>query len=146
MTSPAQPPLPLALIVDDDPALRTLSRMSLEQDDLRVEEASSGQAAIDFAAVTMPDIIILDLQMPGMDGFVACQQLRQLARLSDDQFAVLLPHLSAPEDAAKVAQACMSALDTPVVIDGASVTLSAHIGIAIPGTDGADADALLRNA
>ncbi|TKB63008.1 MAG: EAL domain-containing protein [Nitrospira sp.] len=78
MTSLAQPPLPLALIVDDDPALRALSRMSLEQEDLRVEEASSGQAAIDVAAVTMPDIIILDLQMPGMDGFVACQQIRQL--------------------------------------------------------------------
>jgi len=78
MTSPSQPPLPLALIVDDDPAFRTLSRMSLEQEDLRVEEASSGQAAIDFAAVTMPDIIILDVQMPAMDGFVACQQLRQL--------------------------------------------------------------------
>ena len=80
MTSPAQPPLPLALIVDDDPTLRALSRMSLEQEDLRVDEVSSGQAAIDFAAVTMPDIIILDLQMPGMDGFVACQQLRQLPR------------------------------------------------------------------
>jgi PAS domain S-box-containing protein len=78
MTSPAQPPLPLALIVDDDPTFRALSRMSLEQEDLRVEEASSGQAAIDVAAVTMPDIIILDLQMPVMDGFVACQQLRQL--------------------------------------------------------------------
>ncbi|MBH0203477.1 MAG: response regulator [Nitrospira sp.] len=78
MTSPAQPPLPLALIVDDDPTLRALSRMSLEQEDLRVEEASSGQAAIDFASVTMPDIIILDLQMPVMDGFVACQRLRQL--------------------------------------------------------------------
>lgn len=80
MTSPAQPPLPLALIIDDDPTLRALSRMSLEQEDLRVEEVSSGQAAIDFAAVTMPDIIILDLQMPGMDGFVACRQLRQLPR------------------------------------------------------------------
>lgn len=77
---PCQPSLPLALIVDDDPTLRALSRMSLEQEDLRVEEASSGQAAIDIAAVTMPDIIILDLQMPGMDGFVACQQLRQLPR------------------------------------------------------------------
>ena len=80
MTSPAQPSLPLALIVDDDPTFRTLSRMSLEQEDLRVEEASSGQAAIDIAAVTMPDIIILDLQMPDMDGFATCQQLRRLPR------------------------------------------------------------------
>lgn len=76
--SPVQLPPPLVLIVDDDPTFRTLSRMSLEQEDLRVEEASSGQAAIDFGAVTMPDIIILDLQMPAMDGFVTCQQLRKL--------------------------------------------------------------------
>lgn len=78
MTSPTQPHLPLALVVDDDATFRLLSRMSLEQEDLRVEEAESGQAAIEFAASTRPDIIILDLQMPGMDGFTVCQQLRKL--------------------------------------------------------------------
>jgi PAS domain S-box-containing protein len=69
-----------------------------------------------------------------------------LARLSDDQFAMLYSHLSAPEDSAKVAHTLMSALGTPFVIDGTSVTLSAHIGLSIPGADGADADVLLRNA
>ena len=69
-----------------------------------------------------------------------------LARLSDDQFAILYTHLSAPEDSAKVAHTLMSALGTPFVIDGTSVTLSAHIGFAIPGADGVDADVLLRNA
>jgi EAL domain-containing protein (putative c-di-GMP-specific phosphodiesterase class I) len=59
---------------------------------------------------------------------------------------MLFTHLSAPEDSAKVAHALMSALGTPFVIDGTSVTLSAHIGIAIPGADGAEAEALLRNA
>lgn len=78
MTSHTQPSLPLALVVDDDATFRMLSRMSLEQEDLRVEEASSGQAAIDFAASTRPDIIVLDLQMPGMDGFTVCQQIRRL--------------------------------------------------------------------
>ncbi len=78
MTSPAESPVPLALIVDDDPTFCMLSRMSLEQEDLRVEEATSGQAAIDVAASTMPDIIILDLQMPGMDGYATCRQLRAL--------------------------------------------------------------------
>ena len=68
----------LALIVDDDPTFRALSRMSLEQEDLRVEEVASGQAAVDFATTCMPDIVILDIQMPGMDGFATCQRLRQL--------------------------------------------------------------------
>ena len=69
---------PLALIVDDDLTFRTLSRMSLEQEALRVEEVSSGQAAIDFATTCMPDIVILDVQMHGMDGFTTCRRLRQL--------------------------------------------------------------------
>jgi diguanylate cyclase (GGDEF)-like protein len=72
------PAPPLALIVDDDLTFRTLSRMSLEQEALRVEEVSSGQAAIDFATACMPDIVILDVQMPGMDGFTTCRRLRQL--------------------------------------------------------------------
>ncbi|MBS0152294.1 MAG: EAL domain-containing protein [Nitrospira sp.] len=77
ITSP-QPLPPLALIVDDDATFRMLSRMSLEQDDLRVEDVSSGEAAIEFVSSTMPDIIILDLQMPGMNGFAVCEQIRRL--------------------------------------------------------------------
>lgn len=74
----ADPTFLLALIVDDDPTFRTFSRMSLEQEDLRLEEVASGQAAVDFATTCMPDIVILDVQMPGMDGFTTCRRLRQL--------------------------------------------------------------------
>jgi diguanylate cyclase (GGDEF)-like protein/PAS domain S-box-containing protein len=75
---PTQPLLPLALIIDDDPTSRAFLRLSLEPEELHVEEVPSGRAAIDFAAARMPDIIILDVQMPGMDGFITCQRLRQL--------------------------------------------------------------------
>jgi diguanylate cyclase (GGDEF)-like protein len=78
MMHTADPNTPLALIVDDDPTFRTLSRMSLELEELRLEEAASGQAAVEFATTRMPDIVILDVQMPGMDGFTTCQRLRQL--------------------------------------------------------------------
>ncbi|MDH4154495.1 MAG: EAL domain-containing protein [Nitrospira sp.] len=78
MTTSPQHPLPLVLIVDDDATFRMLSRMSLEQDELHVEEAMSGEAAIEFVSSTMPDILILDLQMPGMDGFAVCKRIRQL--------------------------------------------------------------------
>ncbi len=71
------PTRPLALVVDDDSTFRTLSRLAVEQADLLVEEVASGQAAIDFATTSMPDIVILDVQMPGMDGFTTCQRLRQ---------------------------------------------------------------------
>jgi PAS domain S-box-containing protein len=78
VTISSKQPLPLALIVDDDATFRMLSRMSLEQDELRVEEAMSGKAAIEFVSSMMPDIIILDLQMPGMDGYAVCERIRQL--------------------------------------------------------------------
>ena len=78
MTTSPRPPLPLALIVDDDATFRMLSRMSLEQDELLVEEAVSGEAAIEFVSSTMPDIIILDLQMPGMHGFAVCEHIRRI--------------------------------------------------------------------
>lgn len=100
MTSPTQS-LPLALIVDDDVTFRLLSRMSLEREDLRVEEAESGQAAIDFASSTMPDIIILDLQMPGLDGFIACQRIRQLPR---GEFVPILI-MTGSDDVESIAQA-----------------------------------------
>jgi predicted signal transduction protein with EAL and GGDEF domain len=57
-----------------------------------------------------------------------------------------LTNLSVPEYSAKVAQGFLKTLDTPFQIGTASLTLSANIGIAIPGTDGTASDLLLRNA
>lgn len=69
---------PLALVVDDDPTFRALSRLALEQFDLRVEEAENGRSGVESAQRLQPDIVILDLQMPEMDGFAACAALRRL--------------------------------------------------------------------
>ena len=76
MTTSPRPPLPLALIVDDDATFRMLSRMSLEQDELLVEEAVSGEAAIEFVSSTVPDIIILDWVMEGMSGIDLMRMIR----------------------------------------------------------------------
>lgn len=78
VTSPSPKPLSLVLIVDDDPLFRDLSRASLEPEELRIEEVSSGETAIQFASCVMPDLIVLDLQMPGMDGYATCHGIRQL--------------------------------------------------------------------
>ena len=78
MSAPSPKPLQLILIVDDDPIFRELSRSSLEQEELRIEDVSSGEAAVQFASCVMPDLIVLDLQMPGMDGYATCHGIRQL--------------------------------------------------------------------
>jgi len=69
---------PLALIVDDDITLRVLAREALEQAGCRVEDASTGQEAIEAFQRETPDIILLDVVMPGMDGCATCAALRKL--------------------------------------------------------------------
>ncbi len=66
----------VALIVDDDPAIRMLIAESLRQKGFFIREAESGEEAIVQVASHPPDIILLDVEMPGMDGFDTCLSIR----------------------------------------------------------------------
>jgi len=66
----------VALIVDDDPAIRMLIAESLRQKGFLFREAESGEEAIEQVASHPPDIILLDVEMPGMDGFDTCLSIR----------------------------------------------------------------------
>lgn len=68
----------LVLVVDDDFTMRLLAREILEQSGFTVVEATNGEAAIEIYTSRHPDIILLDVLMPGMDGFEACARLREL--------------------------------------------------------------------
>lgn len=57
------------LVVDDDPAMRALIRLVLEAEGHDVDEAPSGEGALTRVAMDPPDLILLDLMMPGMDGW-----------------------------------------------------------------------------
>ena len=75
MTEPNKPAA-LALVVDDDELMRLLVREALESEGLRVEEAADGRAALEVFARAKPDIVLLDVNMPVMDGFECCGKLR----------------------------------------------------------------------
>jgi len=64
------------LVVDDEPQNRTLLRDPLEAFGYRVEEAENGIQALQKIAAHPPDVILLDLMMPKMDGFEVCRQLK----------------------------------------------------------------------
>ena len=69
---------PLVLIVDDDITVRLLVRRCLEKVGFVVEEASDGEKALSSFENLHPDIVLLDVRMPGMDGFEVCEEIRKL--------------------------------------------------------------------
>lgn len=64
------------LVVDDEKEIRTLLRVALEASKYVVVEASSGQEGIDSCAVHSPDLVILDLMLPDMDGIAVLERVR----------------------------------------------------------------------
>src|SRR6188472_1466868 len=64
------------LVVDDDPSLRILLRTTFEVVDIEVEEADSADFARERIAAHVPDVVVLDVSMPGTDGLTFCRQLK----------------------------------------------------------------------
>jgi len=68
---------PRILIADDDRAIRFALHDVLERDSYSIEQASTGTQAVALCAWHMPDLILMDAIMPEMDGFTACQRIRE---------------------------------------------------------------------
>jgi two-component system, OmpR family, KDP operon response regulator KdpE len=66
------------LLVDDEPAIRRFLRLSFDAEGYQVEEAGDGKAALDMLQTKAPDLLILDLGLPDLDGFEVIRQLRDL--------------------------------------------------------------------
>jgi DNA-binding response OmpR family regulator len=66
----------MVLIVDDDPKIRELLRLYVEREGHRVAFAADGPQALAMAARTRPDLILLDVMLPGVDGFEVSRRIR----------------------------------------------------------------------
>ena len=63
------------LIIDDDSDIRLLAAAFLSRDGMTVLDAESGEAGVALAGATAPDVILLDVNMPGLDGLATLQRL-----------------------------------------------------------------------
>ena len=70
---------PVILVVEDDDDIRELVAFSLEEEGYRVEQAADGLRGQDMAETIKPDLIILDLMLPGRDGLSVCRELNKHA-------------------------------------------------------------------
>ncbi len=65
------------LVVEDDERIRSSMRLALEGEGYDVDDAGSGEEALDLFALEPPDVALIDLMLPGMDGFECCRALRR---------------------------------------------------------------------
>lgn len=108
------------LVVDDDPAMTELLKLLLQQASADVETANSGMQAIDLVTADPPDVMILDLMMPEMDGWEVCERIRKVSRLP-----ILV--LSALDKPGMVARALDSGADDYLIKPVPSGVLIAHL-------------------
>jgi CheY-like chemotaxis protein len=117
----ARPTGDRVLVIDDDPSARDLVRRFLARDGLDVIEAASGDEGLRMARKHAPSVIILDVMMPGMDGWAVLSALRSEASLEDIPVVMLTmvqerglgfalgvdAYLTKPVDRARLAKALL---------------------------------------
>ena len=77
MTAPSSSKRGLVLVADDDPVMRLLMRQMLTQVGLDVIEAEDGVQALACYKHSGPDLVMLDVDMPALDGFAVCREIRR---------------------------------------------------------------------
>ncbi len=69
------------LVIEDDPRIRRIVQLTLEREGLQVIEAASGEAGLERLAEQDFDVVLLDLMLPGQDGFEVCRAIRRTSNV-----------------------------------------------------------------
>ena len=115
------------LVVDDYDDVRLVTKRALESFGYRVLEASSGTEAVRLAQADSPDLILMDLSMPNMDGFATIHQLRRLLGLRDVPVIALSAHTAREVREDALAAGCREFITKPVLLDRLKAAVERHL-------------------
>ena len=113
MTEQNQAPLPKLLIVDDQ-AINIQTLYQIFSEDYQVFKASSGQKALDFCAGQAPDLILLDVMMPDIDGHEVCRRLKANALTQDIPVIFTTAQNDPDDEAAGLALGAVDFITKPI--------------------------------
>lgn len=113
-TKPATQSRATVLVVEDFDETRFMIKVSLELRGYRVVEAVNGQQAVEVARRERPDLILMDLSLPLMDGFAATRVIREEAGLSEVPIVAVTAHATAEYRVKALAAGCDEYLTKPV--------------------------------
>jgi CheY-like chemotaxis protein len=120
----------VVLVVDDDPALRQFVADALDSEGFRTVRASNGEAALAAVEVSRPDLILLDVNMPGIDGWDVLRRLR--AKAGPHQPIVVMTGQYAGQEQA-LSSGAQGYLAKPFDLDDLIECVDLHSSIKIEG-------------
>ncbi len=111
--------MPQILVVEDDAAIRALVSEVLRDDGYEVSEATNGAEALEYVGGHRPDLIVLDLMMPVMDGWTFVEECSRCARCSEVPIVVTSASHDLPRTADKLrSYGVRTCLAKPFDVDG----------------------------
>lgn len=111
------------LVVDDEPDVRLLVRLAFERAGYEVVEAAGGQDAIAWLAHSRPDCVLLDLRMPGVDGWAVLDHLRASGAIERVPVVVQSAHARGPTESQVLDAGARAFLAKPFSVDGLVATV-----------------------
>lgn len=118
----------LILLIEDNPQNRYLVRYLLERHGCRVLVAADGPTGIELARETRPDLILLDIQLPGMDGHAVAQALRVIDALHALPIIAVTSHAMIGDREKALAAGCDGYIEKPID----PVTFAAEVSRYLP--------------
>lgn len=121
------------LVIEDNEQNLYLVRFILEQSGYEVAAAPDGQSGIETAASLRPDLILLDIQLPGMDGYAVARKLRQNPELANTPILAVTSY-AMPGDREKTMEAgCTGYIEKPIDPDTFVTQVEKHLPAVMKG-------------
>ena len=121
------PPQPLVLLAEDHEDTRFLLRYLLESRGCRVAEAADGEEAVRLAETMRPDIVVMDVSLPRLDGLAATRRIRERAALRGTPIVFLSGHAQPDFRAAALATGGDEYFVKPLSLDELGLAVERHL-------------------
>jgi len=106
--------MPLILVVEDNPTNQLLTTMVLNRDGFETAVAESAEDALVFMKSRRPDLILMDVQLPGMDGLTFASSLRSIPEAAGVPVVALTSHAMRGDRERAIAAGCVGYLSKPI--------------------------------
>jgi two-component system cell cycle response regulator DivK len=115
------------LYIEDDTANRLLVRRVLEAEGYVMLEAEDGASGLDTARSAMPDLILLDINMPEMDGYELVAHLRRIEKLDSTPIIALTANVMKGDRERSLAAGCDGYIQKPIDVDELPIQVAEFI-------------------